>query len=335
MKKIVLILSAFGLILSMADAATVRERISYALSKYDTINVVRMEDTVLIDSTWYLPNGTGHDSTHFDTTLSVDNTKNTIIDTKIMYVGSDEWQSFTWPYAKAATAAVSYADITTIGDTLVARATAAPGVFYGPGLGSGAYTVRVYAIDTSGTDDSLYKADISIQTITGVAHLGPIATNSNGYVDFSLDADSFRVLIAKEGYQFTMDTIVVAANQTNAITGRNYVVGSPSAADVSKAYAWCRDASGNIIPGAKIIAIPVGGNIQDTCASTWTTIVRQTLESAPSDADSGFAYINLTKSKCYNRQNKYKISIVWNNDEIFGPKVLTVPDSSTWLLTDQ
>jgi hypothetical protein len=334
LRTIVLNLSMFVLFLGMADAATVDRRISYNLDKYDSINVVRYEDAVTIDSTWYLPNGTGHDSTSFDSTLSIDNTKYTIIDTKIRYHGDNVWKSYTFEFEAAATAAVSYADITTIGDTLVARATAYPGVFYGPGAGSGLYTVNIYTIDTSGTDDTLYRAQVSIQTITGVNHQGPLMTNSNGYVAFNLDADSFRVVVSKEGYVFVTDTIVVAANQTDSVLGRNYVVAAPSSATVCRVYKWVRSSQGDILPGAILHAALVNNNVEDTCSTGVPAIIRREEKSKPSDPDSGFVYIDLIPSTCYSPNTKYKFWIEYNNVSIYSLKILSVPDSTSWLLTD-
>ena len=204
----------------------------------------------------------------------------------------------------------------------------------GGGAGTGIYAVNIYTIDTSGADDTLMNANIAIQTLTGSPHAGALRTNSAGYATFNLDADSFRVLVAKEGYYFSMDTIVVTGNQTSSILGRNYVVASPVAADLCRVYAWTRDPnSGGIVSGAVLYAIPEGNNIKDTCNNT--VIVKRAAISSPSDADSGFVYLDLIKSKCLSSQNKYRFEIRWGNETIFKPKSLTVPDSATWLLTDE
>lgn len=328
----VLILSIFVLNLS-TNAAIVDRQVTGGISKYDSINVVRYEDAAFVDSTYYLPDGTGHDSTSFDSTFSIDNTKYTYLDIRIKYHGDNVWKSWPWVFVEAASASISTADKEDIAQLVLDTATAYPGIFYGPGAGSGGNAVIIGCLDTSGTDVLITGVTVTVRTLAGVDY-AKLTTASNGYTAaFGLGTDSYVFICNKEGYTFSVDTIAISGNATDTVQGRNYAVASPSAADVSRAYAWVRDAAGEIVSEAVLYATPEGQTIQDTCNNT--TIVRKEMRSQPSDSDSGYIYLDLTKSKCYNRQNKYTFYIKVGNEVIYQPKKLTVPDSTTWALPIQ
>ncbi|MFQ5453701.1 MAG: hypothetical protein ACE5D6_05895, partial [Candidatus Zixiibacteriota bacterium] len=120
------------------------------------------------------------------------------------------------------------------------------------GSGTGAYSVDIYAIDTSGTDDSLMGVALTIQTITGSFHLGPQSTNSNGYCTFNLDADSFRVLAIRPDYMFGVDTIVITANDT--VSSLGYDIPLPAAATT---------------PGYVSAYMDIGTGFVDSASGNW------------------------------------------------------------------
>jgi len=98
--------------------------------------------------------------------------------------------------------------------------------------GSGPYILHVIAIDTSGTDDTLSAISVTIQDATGSPIGGPLNTNSEGYIEFNVPADSV-VIVADGGvaYDFNTTGQTMTANDTIAVTGWNTTITPPSNAD--------------------------------------------------------------------------------------------------------
>jgi hypothetical protein len=107
-------------------------------------------------------------------------------------------------------------------DSLNAIAERAPALYYGPsgsGLGSGLYSVGVYALDTSGVDATISEVKVAAQDASG----GQVAygiTDGTGAVTFQLDAGTYTVLARRVGYTFTIDTLTVSGNiDSTAVVG--------------------------------------------------------------------------------------------------------------------
>ena len=196
--------------------------------------------------------------------------------------------------------------------------------------GTGVDTVNILALDTTGTDTALYLAKIVVKTMAGVVE-GNLFTESGGQALFTLTTgDTFTVWGYKGGYVFDIDTIVVAAGMTDTANAYNAIIGTPSSADLCRVYAWAYDPQGNPIEGGLITATLQGNRVQDTCNNT--VLVNYTQTGSPSDA-TGYLYLDLTKSKCLDGQQKYQFYITYPSGETINVGKQSVPDSSTYMLT--
>jgi len=160
---------------------------------------------------------------------------------------------------------------------------------------------------------------------------GNLFTESGGQALFTLTTgDTFTVWGYKGGYVFDRDTIVVAAGMTDTANAYNAIIGTPSSADLCRVYAWAYDPQGNPIADATLTATLQGNSVRDTCNNT--VIVKYENTSNPSDA-TGYLYVDLTKSKCFNKENKYLFQLTYPSGETINVGKQSVPDSSTYMLT--
>lgn len=121
-------------------------------------------------------------------------------DTNFSLSGSDPYKlEFLW-----------FAGVDTLyGDASVFGAmTASSG---GGGCGDGPYAVKIYALDTSGTDSTVSGVLLGVTNIaTGDKLMGP--TLGDGGQTFGLAAATYQIIGYKTNYWFAIDTIVVSAN---------------------------------------------------------------------------------------------------------------------------
>jgi hypothetical protein len=208
---------------------------------------------------------------------------------------------------------------------------------------SGAYTVTLYAIDTSASpDDSITNIDIEIKNQVGQRIFNE-NTNSGGYVLFNATINDtvLAYVRALPMYNFLgdnkvagHDTIFVTGTMTDSLLGYEVEITAPSSADLCRAYIDVYDNSGNPIVGAQIFAKMQATNVQDTC--NLTSIGAFEMRGTVSDA-AGRTYIDLIKSKCLLKTGsttgiKYKIGIDYG-DYIDWKFNDTIPDSTTFNVT--
>lgn len=123
--------------------------------------------------------------------------------------------------------------------------------------GTGANAVVIYAVDTTGTYDTLQGVYLTIRSLTQSHAAGPLATLAQGNRTFNLAADSFIVLATKFGYTFANDTISVsgvAANDSFAINGANLTLPTATSDSVSAVTVTVKSSAGVPMAGVWITA---------------------------------------------------------------------------------
>lgn len=166
--------------------------------------------------------------------------------------------------------------------------------------GGGTYNATVYAIDTSGTDDTVSGIQITAKDATGTVK-GYIATNSAGYSLFHVDSGQWTFLAPVDNGYVWNDTVctLVAANTTFDMYGYDLAVGSPSGDSLCRVYGYCGDPESNAIEGVEITYTIKGNNIWDVCNDQ---IMTKTSGVTYSDVN-GYFYFDLFYSKCLQRNS--------------------------------
>ena len=200
---------------------------------------------------------------------------------------------------------------------------------YLTGTGTGAHSVTIYAIDTSGTDDSILDVGITVNSIADVFD-GSGKTNSNGYEIFTLPADSMVYLGRKAGYTWLTDTVVVSGDATVTLYGYNVVIDPPDDPNLCRVHGWARIPSGST--GRKMnVYLTVEGDeaVHNYCDSTF--FIKQP-KTTSTDAD-GYFYFDVYPSKCLltNDGDSLKYNVVARLGTYESKKVsFYVPDAETY-----
>lgn len=200
-------------------------------------------------------------------------------------------------FSTGVAASISDANMAKIADSVDAELTANHGA--GPwttGTGSGDNDVRIYAIDTSGTDDSIMGVNITIKTIAGVFDAAQ-TTNSNGYRDFTLPTDSMKYLGSKVGYQWITDTINVTADDTVAIYGYNVPLQESPDPNLCRVQGYISLPGG--LPTKKIkVTFSTTGGVYNFCDSTAFIPEPVSILTSTHDDSLGLFAVNLIPSGC-------------------------------------
>jgi hypothetical protein len=88
------------------------------------------------------------------------------------------------------------------------------------GVGSGMYAIRLYAVDTSGTDTALSNVPVVVRTLAGDLSANG-SSNNSGYFDCNLDAGSYTALANRPAYYFWPKSLTIAGAKTDTIFGFN------------------------------------------------------------------------------------------------------------------
>jgi len=133
-------------------------------------------------------------------------------------------------------------------------------------LGMGDIAFRVYAIDTSGVDDTLTGIPITLQNATG-SQLALQSTTDSGFFDFSVPTGTIRGLATLGAtYVFPDTEWTVSGNDTVAIQGYNTTVSDPSDPAKSLVYATVYDVIGAYASDVIVKATRHTGIAADTAA---------------------------------------------------------------------
>lgn len=198
-----------------------------------------------------------------------------------------------------------------------------------PGGGGGANAITLYAIDTSGTDDTVSNVKLTVRS-SGSYDIAVQTTNSSGFASLNLDDDTYTILGNLPGYTFPSYSPTYSSDSTDAILGYDWSVGSPSSASLCRVYGYAYDEGGTAVQGAVAYGSVRGSNVTDTSG----VIIAPITVSSP-DADTlGYWYIDLYRSAALTDTNKFDIEGWYGGEKIFEVKQLTVPSAESFNLAD-
>lgn len=302
---------------STAFGATVNFPVQYS-GDYDSVRVWLWKDWVIVADTGTVA---GTDTISF-TTFPV-------TDTLVLDDGSD-YEMKSWYYFDdgstttigtilikftAGAVSISDADMSAIWDTGAGR---------GLADGDRSYAVRRYAIDTSGTDDTLAGVSITARTNTGSLILSKLTT-SEGWADFSLDSGETRWTATKgSAYSFNQKIDTITAADTGDVTGYNTVIASPSDPDLARVYGFIRSSDNIKLEGVTVVATRPSGNVSDTADGIFYADV-----AATTGSDTGYFYLDLVRTNQYDDTTlgTYTITGNYGGQQVFLIPDVTVPSS--------
>lgn len=281
------------------------------------------------------------DGTHWDSTAGAARTNVASYDTTITGLSNDtaylvifrlwdadsgkDW-TFYWPILSTATISdATIGKIVDSTDSILSDAHGADSWLTG-GAGSGDNDVRIYAIDTSGTDDSIMGVKITVKTIAGVFDAAQ-TTNSNGYRDFTLPTDSMKYLGSKAGYRWITDTINVTGDDTVDIYGYNIPLQASPDPNL------CRVQGYVFVSGGKTerkitVTFTNDGGVYNSCDST--AFIPEPVTTRTDT--SGFFYADLIPSGCLLKSNGDSLQYTINaslDDNTIKEKLIWVPQSDS------
>jgi len=201
------------------------------------------------------------------------------------------------------------------------------------GAGSGDNDVRIYAIDTSGTDDSIMGVNITVKTIAGVFDAAQ-TTNSNGYRDFTLPTDSMKYLGRKVGYRWITDTINVTADDTVAIYGYNVPLQASPDPNLCRVQGYVYVPEGGSTKKITVTFTVAGEAVHNSCDSTAFIAEPVTVKTSIHEDSLGFFYADLVPSGCLLKADgdslQYKVTQEARSGAAGKEKLIYVPQEDSY-----
>lgn len=185
------------------------------------------------------------------------------------------------------------------------------------GDGDNLVTLTIEEVDTTPIPDvkiSIMNSDSTVLLATGIS-------DSNGDASFSLDDGTYKVLLRRIGWTFTVpETLVVDESpETDTYNGTEISVGDPPVADVCRMYEYCVDQVGDPLASITCWAAITDRPYDDGEGMFETQEVVGTY-----DSGTGLVYWDIVRGA----------TVTIKIDEIGLYKKYTVPDQATARLGD-
>ncbi len=200
------------------------------------------------------------------------------------------------------------------------------------GVGSGAKTLAVYFIDTSGTDDTIPDVLVTLKDAGQTANLAQGRALAPGKVAFAVNAGTdYNIVPALVGFVWEpltqVHTTAGAAPDTIDIRGYDFDPGIPASAPLCRVYGWVRDLS-----DGKIASAEVRARVNDS-PLRYQDIVVSAYERTAFTDDDGYWFLDLYPSALLSpNTTKYEFEIRFTSGAILRRKLI-VPNATSWLLT--
>jgi len=192
--------------------------------------------------------------------------------------------------------------------------------------GSGTYSISIVTYDSS-SSQTVAGTNIIIRNITQSSLIAIGQTDSNGKIDFNLNADSFIVIAAAPGYVFSSyDTMVVTGTGIDTTLGYSFEIDLPSSPDICRVWGYLYDFQGVPEAGITVAAFLPKGVVK------YSGIIISPYAIATVTNSSGMFYLDLIPSEELNpSDSKYEISIRHSDGTILRQRLL-IPNQSFWQL---
>lgn len=204
------------------------------------------------------------------------------------------------------------------------------GAWTSGGLGSGAYTYQIFAVDTSGTDQVVPYATIFVQNAAG-SPLGS-AGDVSGAVTFNVEDSIVFGVRANPAYVFANNGAYVAANGIDTVYGYNVVGSSPASADFAVVEGYERLINGDTLVGGIVEVYRQDGNAS---VSGSNFNIGTLYRADTTDAD-GYWSTNIYLTNVYDQNNigLYTFIMRYENREMWKLDTMRVTATGTINIAD-
>jgi len=214
---------------------------------------------------------------------------------------------------------------------MIAMATAYPTLFYGPsgsGNGTGSYQVKIYALDTSGTDAAIEGVKVTARDAAG----GLAAfdwTDGTGKVTFALDGATYTILARKTAYLWPNKSLTVTGNIDSTDIGGYDIELADAGENNCNVYGYIFDGGDNPLFGARVEAIRVGQGVAIDTTDDKSKIIPSIPVVTYVDTTGLFQlYLRKTTEMADTTKAFYDITATYANTEIFKVKKFYIPDAA-------
>lgn len=222
------------------------------------------------------------------------------------------------------------------------------------GVATGTRTMTFVTLDTgaagSGENDTLSNIMLEVIDKTGNTYYKdkkaagriPVPCNDNDtFLVYGHAMPTYNFLgEGGAGTEIGYDSIfIVNGDTTIDVPGYAMSIAAPGSADLCRMGVFVRGMGGEIVTGVRMRVQVRGSDIMDTCASPHTPIVIYETYGNPSDADSGFTYVDVIKSKCLLKKGAVASAVKYKIGLDYGTKVDWIwegaaPDEDTYNVTE-
>jgi hypothetical protein len=187
--------------------------------------------------------------------------------------------------------------------------------------GTGGNTMYFFAIDTSGTDDSLSYVNLTFYNTVGSRVAGPVTTGDDGSTSAALPDGSNRVVPLLKGYTFSPTDSTFTASDGDTITLYCY---NSNPNGTMLIYGYIYDADNDGLSGVKVLCERLGGG--NAVDSVGSVISSPTFLTYTTTSDGYFGWtVPRSQNFADTSKAKYTISARYRGREILSLESLTVP----------
>lgn len=270
-------------------------------------------------------------ATDTDIVIQLDDTKDYWVQSGDKYFGADTiyWDPSFLVQHTSGVATISDADIGAIADSvdsILSDAHGAASWLTGTATGTGTNHPTMFAIDSSGTDDTLTNVGIDLYTLLGVHEVSGVTGNNGAFSPDSV-IDSILAYAYKSGYTFDDTSYIFTGFDTVALYGYNIVLDTSATANVCLLYGYIEKTDASNVVGVPVYLTPPTG-VYDSCNGTAISPERIGCRTD----STGKWQISALYSSCISDENKNQFTITaytGGDGQNTMTASVTVPDSAS------
>ena len=193
--------------------------------------------------------------------------------------------------------------------------------------GGGSYAITLCAFDSS-LAQVIPGVALAVRNLDQSSLLAAVHSNVSGLAVVNLDAGDYLVIPRAPGYIFDgADTISVTGVATDTVVGDQFDPGAPTIAGLCRVWGYLFDVSGQPEPEVTVTASLPSGTTTHA-----NQIIVPAVVASVSDT-SGYFFLDLLPSDSLGQIGTLYEFTIFRSDGIVLRQRVTVPDSTSWLLT--
>jgi hypothetical protein len=201
-------------------------------------------------------------------------------------------------------------------------------------LGTGADTMVVWALDTSGTPALVSVVNITVKDLTGSDYAFGQTASNGSYKFFGTGVDTFLVTGLKVGYNWShmggqnaalADTVIMGATGgADTLVGSDIAFGSSGSPTIVRVKTFVQDIQGNGVKRAKLKMTLQNTQATDTCSN----VILGRFSAQAYTGANGSTFVDVVATDCILPATSYKWEIFWPNSNKKRHGTITVPSDS-------